>query len=221
MGKTNWGKVQEHLQNEVIKPRAYDDFLLELMRDLTQKNILDYGSGPAVLAKKYQSLGGLVKTFDNDPYITETCKKEIGKDKVYNALNEIPKNYFDIVTCNLVLCINKDEKIPAIMESIRDVLVDGGKSFLGFCNPLILNVPETRLDFRPSQEEPYHINHFYQKTKKEGNYDVVDENHRPISWYEKMFHDAGLIVLDRHFTPEYEFNGKKGIHDFIIFEVKK
>ena len=57
------------------------------------------------------------------------------------------------------------------------------------------------------------------KTKKEGGYQII-ENHRPIEWYEKVYKDTGLKLVDTIFTPEYELKQRK-IKDFIIFKLKK
>ena len=57
------------------------------------------------------------------------------------------------------------------------------------------------------------------KTKKEGMYEII-ENHRPIEWYEEMYKEQGLNLVDTFFTPEYELKGRK-IKDFIIFKLKK
>jgi hypothetical protein len=80
-------------------------------------------------------------------------------------------------------------------------------------------VPETQLDLRPTPKHRYEENHSYMKTKKEGGYQVI-ENHRPIEWYEKVYKDAGLKLVDTIFTPEYELKQRK-IKDFIIFKLKK
>mgnify|MGYP001033257994 CR=1 FL=1 len=59
----------------------------------------------------------------------------------------------------------------------------------------------------------------YMKTKKEGEYQII-EMHRPIEWYEKVFSEVGLNVKDKHFTPAYELKGKT-IEDFVILELTK
>jgi len=50
-------------------------------------------------------------------------------------------------------------------------------------------------------------------------YEII-ENHRPIEWYEEMYKEQGLNLVDTFFTPEYELKGRK-IKDFIIFKLKK
>lgn len=121
--------------------------------------------------------------------------------------------------CNLVTCINWDNEVLDTAKDITAFLKDDGESYVGFCNPLIFNVEESQLDIRNSSGKPYEFNHIYKKLKKEGGYKIT-ERHRPIEWYERIFWDAGLQVIERIFTPEYEFKGNR-INDFLILRLKK
>lgn len=212
-----WSVVARELEAENLKLASYDHTLIPLLGDVKGKKILDYGAGPGILALAIQKLGGDVKVYDISPDMIAKAAEKIGKEHVYSAVEEIPKNYFDFIICNLVLCIVPEEEVKAIVANIKDELNEQGFAYIGFCNPKIFSVPESQLDMRFQTGEPYEKNHDYKKIKKEGGYEII-ESHRPIEWYEQVYIDAGLKVVDKIFTPEYELKGNK-IKDFIIFKL--
>lgn len=217
--QTEWSRVAEELQAENLKLASYDSTLLELLGDVSDKRILDYGCGPGVLATALQRGGANVSAYDISPDMRQLCRQKIGLEKVFDSVESIPKNEFDNTICNLVLCIVDEAEVRSISRNIRGSLASNGRAYTGFCNPLIYNVPESQLDLRPEPEHLYEENHTYMKTKKEGGYQIVEE-HRPISWYEHAFTDSGLSIVQKHFTPKYELKGRE-IQDFIIFELMK
>ena len=159
------------------------------------------------------------RIFDVSPAMRERAGEKIGKENVYKSVEELPSNYFDFIICNLVLCIVKEDEVKRIVKNIRQTLSKRGFAYIGFCNPLIFDVPESKIDFRMQTKHQYHENHSFKKIKKEGNYEII-ELHRPIEWYTKIYKEAGLKVVDTIFTPEYELKGRK-IKDFVIFKLKK
>lgn len=211
--------VSKELETENLKLASYDHTLVPLLGDITGKEILDYGGGPGVLALGLKKLGANIKEFDINPEMREKAGQKIGAENIYSSVDEIPKNHFDFVICNLVVCIVPEEEVKNISNNIKDLLNDSGFAYVGFCNPKIFNVAESNLDFRFETGEPYDANHKYKKIKKEGGYEII-EDHRPIEWYEGIFKEAGLKVVDEIFTPEYELKGNK-IKDFIIFKLSK
>ncbi len=214
-----WDKVATDLEAENLKLASYDNTLVPMLGDLTGKKILDYGGGPGVLALGLQRLGGDVKEWDISPEMLEKAAQKIGTENIYKTLEDIPKNSFDIIICNLVLCIVPEEEVRTILNTIKGLLNDSGFVYIGFCNPRIFDVKESQLDLRFQTGEPYEKNHEYKKVKKEGGYEII-ETHRPIEWYEKTYEESGLELVDTVFTPEYELNGEK-IKDFIIFKLKR
>lgn len=217
--QTEWARVTQELEAEDLKLASYDRTLLELLGEVSGKLLLDYGCGPGVLASALQRRGADIRTYDISEKMRESCGDKIGRERVYASVDAIPKHYFDGVICNLVLCIVDEDEVARISRNVGDALHEEGMAYIGFCNPLIFNVPESQLDVRDQTGHSYEENHCYWKTKKEGGYRIREE-HRPIEWYEEMFTQSGLHVLHRHFTPLYELQGR-GIRDFIIFELEK
>jgi len=214
-----WAKVAEELKAEKVKLAFYDDTVISLLGNVKGKKVLDYGGGPGVLPLALKKLGADVKEYDISEDMLKQASEKIGKENIYHSVEEIPKDEFDIIICNLVLCIVSEEEVKRISSIIKDSLNKKGFAFIGFCNPKLLDVPESNLDFRPKPKHKYEENHSYMKTKKEGMYEII-ENHRPIEWYEEMYKEQGLNLVDTFFTPEYELKGRK-IKDFIIFKLKK
>lgn len=215
--QTKWNRVADELAAEKLKLASYDHTLLPALGNVSGQKVLDYGAGPGVLALTLQKMGADVKVWDINPEMREKAGKKIGNENVFHSVSEIPTNHFNIVICNLVVCIVPETEVRAIAENIRKVLRTGGTAYIGFCNPKIFQVVESNLDFRQPTGNAYEENHRYQKIKKEGGYKII-EDHRPLEWYEEVFTEAGLKVEEKIFTPEYELGGSK-IQDFVIFKL--
>ena len=214
-----WSKVTRELEAEDLKLAYYDNTLIPLLGDLSDKKILDYGAGPGVLALAMKKLSGDVKVWDISQEMREKAGEKIGTENIYSSVDEIPNDFFDFVICNLVLCIVPEDEVKRIAVNIRNELNETGSAFIGFCNPKIFDVKESNVDKRFPTGAKYEENHDYKKVKKEGDYEII-ELHRPIEWYEKVYSEAGLKLVNTIFTPEYKLNGEK-IEDFVIFELKK
>lgn len=214
-----WGRVFQELENEDLKLASYDNTLMPLVGSVANRLILDYGAGPGVLALALEKLGANVKVWDISQEMREKAAEKIGKHNVYFTLEEIPRDSFDDIICNLVLCINPEDEVRSIIRNIRNMLKNGGSAYVGFCNPLIFNIRETNLDYRFPTGNKYEENHEYRKIKKEGGYEII-ESHRPIEWYEGVYQEAGLKLDGNFFTPEYSLAGNT-IQDFVICRLKR
>lgn len=214
-----WGVVAKELEAENLKLASYDNTLMSAIGDIKDKKVLDYGAGPGVLALGLQKMGADVKVWDINNEMREKAGAKIGSENIYRDISEVPQNFFDIVICNLVLCIVPEDEVKNIVKNIKAVLNETGSAYIGFCNPKIFQVAESNLDFRFPTGNKYEDNHDYKKIKKEGGYEII-ETHRPIEWYEKIFGEAGLRLADEFYTPEYELKDNK-IKDFIIFKLSK
>lgn len=214
-----WSVVAKELEAENFKLASYDNTLMSAIGDIKDKKVLDYGAGPGVLALGLQKIGADVKVWDINNEMREKAGAKIGSENIYNDVSQVPQNFFDIIICNLVLCIVPEAEVRNIVGNIRKFLNETGSAYIGFCNPKIFQVAESNLDFRFPTGNKYEDNHDYKKIKKEGGYEII-ETHRPIEWYEKVYAEAGLKLADTFFTPEYELKGSK-IRDFLIFKLQK
>lgn len=214
-----WSVVAKELEGENLKLASYDNTLMSVIGDVSGKKILDYGAGPGVLALGLQKMGADVKVWDIGDEMREKAGAKIGKENIYDTIDEIKGNSFDAIICNLVLCIVPEDEVKSILENIKNLLNDSGSVYIGFCNPKIFTVTESHLDYRFPTGNAYDDNHEYTKVKKEGGYKII-ETHRPIAWYENVFTEAGLQLVDTFFTPTYEL-GENTIEDFVIFKLQK
>lgn len=214
-----WSVVAKELEAENLKLASYDNTLMSAIGDIKNKKVLDYGAGPGVLALGLQKMGADVKVWDINNEMRQKAEEKIGSENIYNDVSQIPQNFFDIIICNLVLCIVPEDEVRNIVENIKNFLNETGSAYIGFCNPKIFQVAESNLDFRFPTGNKYEDNHDYKKIKKEGGYEII-ETHRPIEWYEKVYSEAGLKLAETLFTPEYTLKENQ-IRDFIIFRLRK
>lgn len=212
-----WARVLQELDAEADKLTSYDHTMIPLFGDLEGAVVLDYGSGPGVLASMLQQAGAAVQVFDISSQMLDTAADKIGEQNVIRDSVQIPSSTFDIVVCNLVLCIVEQDEVHRILRNLQQAVHPDGRIFIGFCNPRIFQVKESQLDQREPTGDRYEQPHLYWKVKKEGGYRIV-EMHRPISWYQSAFTTVGLRLLATHFTPQYELKGET-IQDFVIFEL--
>ena len=212
-----WGRVSQELADENLKLASYDNTLIGLMGNIEGKQILDYGAGPGVLALALNKMSADVRVWDISTDMRDHAGEKIGSQRVYENIEDIPYHTFDVIICNLVLCIVPEDEVLHILSNISKMLHMNGHAYVGFCNPLLFNVLETNLDLRIPTGASYEDNHQYKKIKKEGGYEII-ETHRPIEWYKKCFIDAGMRINSMHFTPEY-LVGEQVIQDFVIFDL--
>ena len=217
---TNWATVLPELSGEDLKQKIYDNTLFNILGNIEGKSVLDYGAGPAVIATRAKQLGADIKVYDVSLEMCKAAANKIGEQHVFDKVESIPNNFFDIILCNLVVCIVPVEaEVARLALNLRLALKENGVAYVGFCNPKIFDIPESIIDFRMQTGSKYDECHQYQKIKKEGGYKIV-EMHRPTEWYEAIFKSIGLCVSAVHYTPEYDFKGRQ-INDFVILEVRK
>jgi 2-polyprenyl-3-methyl-5-hydroxy-6-metoxy-1,4-benzoquinol methylase len=218
--QNEWHEVYEELTAEELKLSVYDDFIIRIMGNVKDKKVLDYGCGPGVIDNVLEKLDADVDVYDINERILKMVRKRLPNVNIEYDATGINVNTYDFVLCNLVLCIVEDDEVTEISKIIYNSLKNGGIALVGFCNPKIFNIHETKLDKRHHIGKRYKQNHEYLKEKKEGGY-FIYEKHRPIEWYDDVFKKAGFGMSKRFFTAPYDWKGKRNIKDFVIFRLTK
>ncbi|MBI5227797.1 class I SAM-dependent methyltransferase [Candidatus Micrarchaeota archaeon] len=216
----DWAKVAGELQGEDLKQKIYDNTLLGILGEIKGKHVLDYGGGPAVIAARMKMMGADTHLYDINEKFLEIAGQKLGQENVHPDVSNILNGTFDVVTCNLVVCIVPEAEVVRIAKNIKEALASEGVAYVGFCNPRICKVRRSLIDIRHKSDYKYEDNHTYRKTKKEGGYDI-DELHRPIGWYNGVFDAVGLRREGLLFTQEYEIAKGRLISDFVIFKLTK
>ena len=109
--QSEWNNVSTELAKEELKLTSYDSALINLVGNIQDKKILDFGCGPGILASVFSKLGAEIKTFDISKEMRQLCGNRIGHSNVFTNSSTIPKNHFDSIICNLVLCIVNEAEV--------------------------------------------------------------------------------------------------------------
>lgn len=121
-----------HFYNEMLEMPA----TLELLGNVKNKKILDFGCGTGILTKILKNKGAEIKGFDISPVMLNIAKSENPNlDLRLGSGYNIPFNKkFDIIVASLVLShINNWEKI---FKQIKRVLKRGGYFIFSIENPV-------------------------------------------------------------------------------------
>jgi SAM-dependent methyltransferase/GT2 family glycosyltransferase len=126
------------------KREVVDDAILDLVRQLCPRRVLDFGCGHGRLAAALASDGIEVVAFDPDGAMRDRWQKLSGSggEKVrwltglaHDALAASP-GAFDVVVCSLVLCVIEDQaEYEAAISALARSLAPGGRCVILVCNP--------------------------------------------------------------------------------------
>ena len=210
--KNEWNNLSKEVESQTLKQKLYDDILFNFCGNLSNKKVLDFGCGTGEIVLRVKNNGAKVKAWDLSKNMRDTTIKKLGQGTVYNTLRQIPPNYFDIVFCNLVICVVNKAPVKEIIKILNQALVENGIAFVGFCNPLSYNISESKIQKRFISGKSYSKEHEYKKLIKEGGFEIT-EKHRPLEFYEKTFLDNGFVIEDVKIS-------KDGA-DFIIYKLRK
>lgn len=209
--KNNWDKLSISVESQTMKQRLYDNLLISFLPKVDGLKILDFGSGTGDISEIVEDMGAEVKAYDLSREMRNITGNKIGVDKVYETVNKLPDKDFDIVLSSLVICIINEKKVVEVMRKIYDCLKHKGFAFIGFCNPLNFNVKDNSFQSKIISGKSYSTNHTYTKIIKEGNFEII-EQHRPLSFYEKLFENVGFSIAEAKISEG---------NDFIIYKLEK
>lgn len=186
-----------------------DPVLWQMLGDVNKKKILDAGCGNGYLSVKMAKAGAYVTGVDVSEnmilYANEKARKEKEKkdielkfmfDSCSNLVTQLD-SYFDIVVSNYVLMDVSD--IENAIKSFYRVLKKGGVCINVFSHPCFgsPNLPErleddsVRFTWTSSYFESLKFRQEWGPFKTE-----FISFHRPLSFYFKIFKDAGFKVID-------------------------
>jgi uncharacterized protein (TIGR00725 family) len=203
-----------------------------LLNKIEIKTVFDYGSGHGDISQMLFNNNYCVTAFEPDKSIIEKYQKTYYQS--IDILDTVQKNdllktskKFDCALCSLVLChpladneLQRIEIIDRIMEEL--IHLSSKYVLIVICNPLYTYQLQSNLQDR-CLPDSFNYSNTIQFTKriKSSNRERYDI-HRPISFYEKLFQDHNLKIVEIHQTLDNEFN-KNGISnsDFMLFLLEK
>ncbi len=206
------------------KNAVLNQILIDLVNKYQNgKALFDYGSGLGEFANLMQQENNIVSAFDHSDEMITQAKKTFDQptflykkdfDLMFNEL----KGKFDIVTSNLVLCISNKEQQDKMLEEMKSLMKDDGKIVLSFCHPKYDFLPESIVSERIIPPKAAYDQEFlYEKIIKENNIRFHDY-HRPMEYYENLFTEHGLKILETKDSDTLSTSYKP---DFLIIVLSK
>lgn len=182
---------------------------------------LDWGCGIGLIAGMLHFYNYPVEAYDKSPVMRQRTAERIGAKNVHDTILTIREGAYDIILCNLVVCIiPDDDEVRQIFRHLRRAAGKNAKIIISFCNPKICRVSKTAIDFRYFPEGANESSKIlFNKRKREeipdsmhyGYYTdpkgpgpthayIVTEVHRPIDRYLKMLEEEGLRTTATFFS---------------------
>ena len=211
------------------KKDTLNPLILEIINDKKGiKTLFDYGSGKGDISFDIMKLGIEVTSFDPD---VETFEKY--KSKFYQGIKFISRETlniylekrktFDCVLLSLVLCYPLHEEKKSRELIINKILnevysLSSQYVLVVICNPLYSMKLNSSLQTKKiSQDFLYFKENKIEKQIKSSNGKRFDY-HRPISYYETLFHKHNMKVIQIEQTKGEDLTHPHNFYsDFLIF----
>jgi len=201
-----------------IFPRKKEEILdlkiLEIIKNISPKSLLDYGAGKCKTASMIRNATGTdVYVYDTDIPTIEKYGQSFPK---YITNNKRFDNKFDVVILNIVLCIIDNEMVNDILRNVKKAIKQDGKVIVTICNPDFANVHKTEFqnrDFVPKNilyEEIITKTCVYTGAKK-------TEYHRASRWYVDIFKKFDFLIEKAIDTDGVNLDTLEFASDFKIF----
>jgi glycosyltransferase involved in cell wall biosynthesis/SAM-dependent methyltransferase len=183
-----------------------DDCLIKECIKSNPRNVLDFGCGTGTIADQLTDYGCKVDCYDPNP---ERFNSRPHSENVTllqpDGMDKSVKDGqgYDLVLCNLVLCsIESDIEVEAIMQRLRSLTSQNGRTIIGLCNPLSDEVKTSPSQTRKVTQNQYHHQYAITETTPKGNQRI--DWHRPISWYKHIAHKAGFEIEETVEVPSVD-----------------
>jgi SAM-dependent methyltransferase len=189
--------AEEYHNTRSSRKGFYNEYLempltLNLLGDVNEKNILDFGCGTGIYAKLLTKKGAIVKGFDISPKMLEIAKKENPTlDLRLGSGNKIPfKEKFDIIFASLVL--NYFEDWNNVFIQLKELLNREGIFIFSVRNPVIESFE------KPAEREKEIINlkmkNYFSETKFYTQWKKIN-----MPAYHKTYETIIKIILENGF----------------------
>lgn len=119
-------------ERDVLHP-----LIVEKVNALSPKKYLDYGAGDGRMSSKI-NVDIPIDLFDISQHMIDEAKGVLGKRliKVYTDSNSIPKTYYDVIVCSMVLlCIDNEPDYKNALSCIAASLKPGGTAIFSTTHP--------------------------------------------------------------------------------------
>jgi 2-polyprenyl-3-methyl-5-hydroxy-6-metoxy-1,4-benzoquinol methylase len=202
-------QMDTYLINECLKTKA--------------KKLLDYGCGKGSIADKLAENGCEVDCFDidNSAFKRKTHKPTVKLISIEDLNKHIKQqNGYDLLVCNLVLCaIESPKAVEQVSHKLRSLVSTNGHVIVGLCNPFSDEVLTSPSQTRNVSSENIYPSHFA-ITEITPKSNQRTDWHRPLSWYEHVFHKAGFEVKDIIEVPSVDIERLSPSSDQILLVLR-
>ncbi len=217
-----------HRFREALEPVSKEQILdLRVATELGDgegRTVLDYGCGKGKLANMLADAGWKVTAYDPDPRLKEKWRGTNGSVDFGGRplLEELGRGRatFNVVICNLVLCLLDDDDLREVVADLRRFTEDGGLLVVAVCNPrFVRGTTQFQRRIAPdgvNAEDVFRLEKLVFSTGAR----VVDV-HRPAQQYIYLFEQHGFAVQALAETPGVDLETFDWTSDFMIFQLRR
>ncbi len=187
----NWEKIIKDFNGESL---IHDEIIKKiLLKNKSKKSAFDYGAGKCELINYASLYFGECSAYDvNFDLMKNKANKKI---KLYDVVPV--NNKYDLILCNLVLCIVDDKMLREILNDLKNLSKSSSKMIISFCNPFFDDVISTEKTSVYNGE--YSINNKY---IKKTNFICRYEFHRSFDFYKNILEEYGFFIKKIFFDDE-------------------
>jgi len=196
-----------------------DTYLISECLKTNPKKVLDYGCGKGAVADELADTVCEVDCFDMDTsaFTSKTHKPTVKLLSIDDLNKHIEQqNGYDLLVCNLVLCaIESEKEVEHVSHKLRSLVSPNGHVIIGLCNPFsdeVVTSPSQKRKVAPENNYPTHF--AITEITPKGNQRI--DWHRPLSWYEHIFHKAGFEIKDVIEVPSVDIERLSPSSDQIL-----